>query len=83
LYDGFAWSLDVTNLTEHVVEMRAMVSARNAGDTVNLRRHVREKLVAFLQKNYPECLPRTRVEIARGGAAASGDTEGLLPRPPG
>ncbi|HEX7368692.1 MAG TPA: mechanosensitive ion channel family protein [Rhodanobacteraceae bacterium] len=63
LWDGFAWSLDVTNLTEHVVEMRAMVSAANAGNTVNLRRHVREKLVTFLQKNYPECLPRTRVEL--------------------
>lgn len=65
LFDGFAWSLDVTNLTEHVVEMRAMVSARNAGDTVNLRRHVREKLVTFLQQKYPECLPRTRVEVTQ------------------
>jgi small-conductance mechanosensitive channel len=63
LFDGVAWSLDVTNLTEQVVEMRAMVSAKNSGDTVNLRRHVREKLVTFLQQNYPECLPRTRVEL--------------------
>jgi small-conductance mechanosensitive channel len=82
LYDGFAWSLDLTNLTENVIEMRAMVSARNAGDTVNLRRHVRERLVAFLQKNHPECLPRTRVEIARSGTARADDTEGLLPQPP-
>lgn len=79
LYDGFAWSLDLTNLTEHVVEMRAMVSARNAGDTTNLRRHVREKLVAFLQKNYPDCLPRTRVEIARDDTRTA---EGMKPRPP-
>lgn len=64
LWDGFAWSLDVTNLTERVVEMRAMVSATNSGNTVNLRRHVREKLVTFLQQNYPDCLPRTRLEIA-------------------
>jgi small-conductance mechanosensitive channel len=83
LYDGFAWSLDLTNLTENVIEMRAMVSARNAGDTVNLRRHVRERLVAFLQENHPECLPRTRVEIARSGAARPGDTEGFLPQAPG
>ncbi|MGH8145332.1 MAG: mechanosensitive ion channel family protein [Rhodanobacteraceae bacterium] len=79
LFDGFAWSLDVTNLTEHVVEMRAMVSARNAGDTVNLRRHVRENLVTFLQQNYPQCLPRTRLEIAR--TSTHGHDE-LLPRPP-
>jgi small-conductance mechanosensitive channel len=63
LWDQNAWSLDVTNLTEHVVEMRAMVSARNSGDTVTLRRLVREKLVTFLQQNYPHCLPRTRVDL--------------------
>jgi small-conductance mechanosensitive channel len=80
LYDGFAWSLDLTNLTEQVIEMRAMVSARNAGDSVNLRRHVREKLVAFLQQNYPGSLPRTRIEIAREDARAAGGTE---LRPPG
>jgi len=79
LYDGFAWSLDLTNLTEHVIEMRAMVSARNAGDAVNLRRHVREKLIAFLQKNYPDSLPRTRVQIARDDIRAA---EGMKPRPP-
>ncbi|HET8553492.1 MAG TPA: mechanosensitive ion channel family protein [Rhodanobacteraceae bacterium] len=67
LWDGFAWSLDVTNLTERVVEMRAMVSAANSDKTVNLRRHVREKLVAFLQQNYPDCLPRTRLDIANEG----------------
>lgn len=71
LWDGFAWSLDVTNLTERVVEMRAMVSATNAGNTVNLRRNVREKLVAFLQKNYPECLPRTRLDIAHGSLSST------------
>jgi small-conductance mechanosensitive channel len=78
LWDRFAWSLDVTNLTEHVVEMRAMVSATNAGNTVNLRRHVREGLVTFLQKNYPECLPRTRVEMAQPKA---GDATAIVPAP--
>lgn len=66
LWDGKAWSLDVTNLTERVVEMRALVSAANAGNTVNLRRLVREKLVTFLQRNYPDCLPRTRVSWDNG-----------------
>lgn len=61
LWDGKAWSLDVTNLTDRTVEMRALVSAANAGNTVNLRRLVRERLVTFLQQQYPECLPRMRV----------------------
>lgn len=63
LWDRNAWSLDVTDLTDRVVEMRAMVSASNAGDTVTLRRLVREKLVTFLQQRYPQSLPRTRVAI--------------------
>ncbi len=70
LWDHNAWSLDVTNLTERVVEMRAMVSAANAGNTVNLRRHVRERIVTFLQRNYPECLPRTRVEMVTPESAS-------------
>lgn len=79
LWDKFAWSLDVTNLTEHVVEMRAMVSAANAGDTVNLRRHVREQLVTFLQQNHPQCLPRTRVDIQPPNTAPD---DGVATGPP-
>jgi hypothetical protein len=31
-----------------------------------LRCEVREKLLEFLQKRFPECLPRTRVELKKG-----------------
>lgn len=63
LWDGKAWSLVVTNLTEHAVEIRAMVSAANSGNTFNLRCLVREKLITFLQQNYPDCLPRARLSL--------------------
>lgn len=79
LWDQVDWSLDVTNCTQHVVEMRATVSASSAGDLFNLCSHVREGLVAFLQKNYPESLPRTRVEMV---SAPAPDTPSTATPPP-
>ncbi len=49
LWDGNVVNLQVTDSTENTLELRALVSARNAGDTFNLRCLVREKLIAFLQ----------------------------------
>ncbi|MGC2201475.1 MAG: mechanosensitive ion channel family protein, partial [Stellaceae bacterium] len=53
------------------VEMRALVSARNASLAWDLRCEVREKLIAFLQAEYPHALPRQRVEVASGREAAA------------
>jgi small-conductance mechanosensitive channel len=65
MWDGKVWVLQVTNATEHTIEMRALMSAPDAGKAWDLRCHVREKLVAFLQRNYPESLPRTRAIVER------------------
>ncbi|MGH7048405.1 MAG: hypothetical protein ACREE2_18665, partial [Stellaceae bacterium] len=51
----------------------ALASARNASDAFNLRCEVREKLIGFLQAEFPGALPRQRAEIAgRLPAAAEG-----------
>ncbi len=63
LWDGKVWRLHVTNTTDKSIELRALVSAANSGDAWELRCDVREKLLAFLQSNYPECLPKLRAEI--------------------
>ncbi len=63
LWDGRANGLAVTNLTDRTIEMRAVMSARNAGHTFDLRCYVRENLIAFIRKNYPESLPKTRSEV--------------------
>jgi hypothetical protein len=39
------------------------MSAPDASNAWNLRCHVREKLVEWLQKNYPQALPRLRAEL--------------------
>jgi small-conductance mechanosensitive channel len=62
-YDGKVWRLHTTEAKEHTVELRALMSARSSGDAWELRCEVREKLIGFIQKNYPESLPRFRAEI--------------------
>jgi hypothetical protein len=55
--------LQVTDTPNNMVELRALVSARDSGSAFDLRCEVREKLIQFLQQDYPEALPRQRTEI--------------------
>lgn len=52
--------LQVTNLSEHALELRCLMSARNSSDQFDLRCVVREKMMTYIQENYPETLTRTR-----------------------
>lgn len=63
LWDKRVAIVQVTNVTEANVELRVLVSANNSGDAFDLRCYIRENLIAFIQKNYPESLPRTRMEL--------------------
>jgi len=63
LWDGKVCVLQVTDSKQETLELRALMSAADSGMAWDLRCRVREKLVEFLQKNYPESLPRVRAEI--------------------
>jgi hypothetical protein len=63
LWDGKVVSLQVSDARERTVELRALVSARNAPQTWDLRCEVREKLLAFMQRELPHALPVARLEI--------------------
>jgi small-conductance mechanosensitive channel len=63
LWDGKVCGLVVTNATERTVELRALMSAVDASTAWDLRCHVREKLIEFVQKNYPQALPKLRAEL--------------------
>ena len=64
LWDGEVAVVQVTDFRETVMEVRALVSARNAGDAFSLRCEVREKLIGWLQEAYPGSLPRLRAELS-------------------
>ncbi|WP_373395624.1 mechanosensitive ion channel family protein [Algoriphagus halophilus] len=61
LWDKKVKVLQVSDTNEHTVETRILVSAKNSPIAWDLRVYVREKMIEFIQKNYPECLPKTRV----------------------
>lgn len=69
LWDKRVDVLQVTNANDKTVEIRALMSASNSGDAFDLRCFVRENLIIFLQKNHPESLPRTRIEMEEDGPA--------------
>ncbi|MDO7886885.1 mechanosensitive ion channel [Hymenobacter sp. CA2-7] len=62
-WDGRVALLHVTDAQERTIQLRALVSAADASIAFELRCEVREKLVAFLQARYPECLPKTRAVV--------------------
>jgi len=63
LWDGRVCVTQVTETSEHTLQVRLLVSARNSGDAFDLRCIVRERMLDFLAREYPQALPRTRAEI--------------------
>jgi small-conductance mechanosensitive channel len=63
--------LQMTDSKERVVEIRALMSARDASTAFDLRCEVREKLVDYLQRHFPESLPRVRADIAAPASIAA------------
>jgi len=64
LWDGAVVNLQVVDTNSRTMELRALVSARNAPQAWDLRCEIREKLVTFLQKDMREALPRERVDVS-------------------
>jgi small-conductance mechanosensitive channel len=62
-WDGKVNVLQVTDSKQHTLEVRALASAADASAAWDLRCEVREKLVQFLQRNFPESLPRLRASV--------------------
>ena len=63
LWDGRVVNLQVSDAKDHVIELRALVSAQTSPRVWDLRCEVREKLIAYLRQDYPHALPRQRAEV--------------------
>lgn len=62
-WKGDVCGLQVTDASDHAVQVRALMDARNASKAWDLRCYVREKLIQFLQQRYPDSLPRVRADL--------------------
>jgi small-conductance mechanosensitive channel len=66
-WDRKVWGVQVTDTNDKSVHVRALMSAADSSAAWNLRCHVREQLLNFIQEKYPQSLPRFRAEIERTG----------------
>lgn len=86
-WDGKTARLQVTSLGTSTMQLRLLMSARDSTASWNLQCEVRERLIAYLQRTYPWCLPRLRAEIVEGAESADGErtprgaTQAALPPP--
>jgi small-conductance mechanosensitive channel len=69
LWDGRVCNVQVVDTTEHAVKLRALVSASDSGRAWDLRVHVREQWLRWLQETHPESLPKARVRFESPEAA--------------
>jgi len=63
LWDRRFWNLQVTDTSERAVQLRILVTTADSSKGWDLRCEVREKIIAFIQKNHPDSLPRVRAEL--------------------
>jgi hypothetical protein len=63
LWNGQTAVLQVADAGERTMQLRALVSADSAADAWDLRCEVRERLLAWLQRQHPGALPRLRADV--------------------
>jgi small-conductance mechanosensitive channel len=62
-WDGEVVVLQVVDSSERSMQLRALMTARNSGDAWDLRCHVRAGVIEFIQREYPQYLPRLRADF--------------------
>jgi len=62
LWDRKVVAVQVTDFRENVMEIRILASASSAPKVFDIRCEVREKLIEFIQREYPQALPKVRTD---------------------
>jgi small-conductance mechanosensitive channel len=62
-WDRRLCKLQVTEAGERAMQLRLLVSSTNSGRNWDLRCHLREGLLDFMQREYPQHLPLMRTEL--------------------
>jgi small-conductance mechanosensitive channel len=70
-WDGRSWSLAVTDSTPTTMEVRAVVTAKDADDIWTVRCTVREQMIHWLSEDHPYALPRVSTAPAPEGRPTS------------
>lgn len=63
-WDGKVVVLQVTDTSERAMQLRALMSAPDSSKAWDLRCRVREGIIDFIQRAFPDHLPRVRAELS-------------------
>jgi len=63
IWDQRVCKVQVTDATDRAMQLRFLISAQNAGDAFELRCVIREGILGYVAKHYPEGLPRVRSSL--------------------
>ncbi|MDA8365026.1 MAG: mechanosensitive ion channel [Gammaproteobacteria bacterium] len=66
LWDKRFWNLQVSDADDKTMQLRVLATAADSSKSWDLRCAIREQFIGYIQKNYPQCLPRTRAELDSG-----------------
>ncbi len=77
--DAKVTSVQVTNASAEAIELRILVNSKSSATTGNVCADLREKLIAFLQREHPLALPRRRTEIVEPSARTAGAPRQEIP----
>ena len=79
LWDGRVLKLQVWEANAEGLQLRVLASARTASAVSDLRCEVREKLIAFLAREYPQALPHARQQTVPATTSGA-EVENRRPR---
>jgi len=63
-WDKRVANIQVTDAKERYMELRILLSSADASLNWDLRVDIREKMIDFLNKEYPGCFSKTRIELS-------------------
>lgn len=61
-WDGRLVEVQVVDASPQAMQLRVLMSAANADMAWHLRCRIREELIACIQREFPDCLPRLRID---------------------
>ncbi len=76
LWDKQVFGVAVTDNNAEVITVRIIASGGDSGQVFNLRCAVREHLIGWIQENYADHLPKTRIEMSPQDRTAPADPTG-------
>jgi small-conductance mechanosensitive channel len=63
LWDGRVCVLQVTEASEQSMQLRVLLSSLDSSRNWDARCHMRERLITFINHEFPQCLPQLRAEL--------------------